>query len=283
MKLRRRLGRLSGSAGVLARRARRPAHQPRAVRRHAHRAAAHLAPRYLSGLNPEQRRAVEALDGPVLVLAGAGVGKTRVLTTRIAHLIASGRARPHEILAVTFTNKAAREMRERVGLLTGVPDGLPWLGTFHAVGAKLLRRHAELVGLRREQVDLRQGLMHVRRRKNGSPSTHPLRGPEIRALRRLLYCGEYIESHALHMVMLHAPDFLGYPSAIELARDHRAVAAMHAGRAGLDELGEQEILGNGHVLGAFQRRPAARSGALGLGAAHPGFRSYRGFPCGALR
>jgi DNA helicase-2/ATP-dependent DNA helicase PcrA len=121
---------------------------PEAEARLSARAAAHLAPRYLAGLNPEQRRAVEALDGPVLVLAGAGVGKTRVLTTRIAHLIASGRARPHEILAVTFTNKAAREMRERVGLLTGVPDGLPWLGTFHSVGAKLLRRHAELVGLK---------------------------------------------------------------------------------------------------------------------------------------
>jgi DNA helicase-2/ATP-dependent DNA helicase PcrA len=112
------------------------------------RAAAGLAPRYFTGLNEEQRRAVEALDGPVLVLAGAGVGKTRVLTTRIAHIIGSGRARPHEILAVTFTNKAAREMRERVGLLTGVADGLPWLGTFHAVGAKVLRRHAELVGLK---------------------------------------------------------------------------------------------------------------------------------------
>src|SRR5664279_4339372 len=110
------------------------------------RASAHLSPRYLAGLNPEQRRAVEALDGPVLVLAGAGVGKTRVLTTRIAHIVSTGRARAHEILAVTFTNKAAREMRERVGLLTGVPDGLPWLGTFHSVGAKVLRRHAELVG-----------------------------------------------------------------------------------------------------------------------------------------
>ena len=106
------------------------------------------APRYLAGLNPEQRRAVEALDGPVLVLAGAGVGKTRVLTTRIAHLIASGRARPHEILAVTFTNKAAREMRERVEPLTGVAEGMPWLGTFHSIGAKILRRHAELVGLK---------------------------------------------------------------------------------------------------------------------------------------
>jgi DNA helicase-2/ATP-dependent DNA helicase PcrA len=103
---------------------------------------------YFDGLNAEQRRAVEALDGPVLVLAGAGVGKTRVLTTRIAHLIASGRARGHEILAVTFTNKAASELRERVGMLIGAFDGLPWMGTFHSIGAKILRRHAELVGLK---------------------------------------------------------------------------------------------------------------------------------------
>ncbi len=112
------------------------------------RAAAHLSPRYLTGLNEEQRRAVEAIDGPVLVLAGAGVGKTRVLTTRIAHTIATGRARAHEILAVTFTNKAAREMRERVGALTGVVEGMPWMGTFHSIGAKVLRRDAELVGLK---------------------------------------------------------------------------------------------------------------------------------------
>src|ERR1700722_3762974 len=105
-------------------------------------------PRYFDALNAEQRRAVEALDGPVLVLAGAGVGKTRVLTTRIAHLIATGRARAHEVLAVTFTNKAAREMRERIGALTGVHDGMPWMGTFHSIGAKILRRHAELVGLK---------------------------------------------------------------------------------------------------------------------------------------
>ena len=84
----------------------------------------------------------------MLVLAGAGVGKTRVLTTRIAYLIASGRARPDQILAVTFTNKAAREMRERVGLFTGAAQALPWLGTFHSISAKILRRHAELVGLR---------------------------------------------------------------------------------------------------------------------------------------
>src|SRR5271170_225659 len=111
------------------------------------RARAGVAPRYLEGLNEQQRQAVEILDGPVLVLAGAGVGKTRVLTARIAHLIASGRARPYEILAVTFTNRAAREMRERIAELTGVVEGMPWMGTFHSIGAKILRRHAELVGL----------------------------------------------------------------------------------------------------------------------------------------
>ena len=106
-------------------------------------------PPYLSGLNPEQRAAVEALDGPVLVLAGAGTGKTRVLTTRIAHILASGRARGSQILAVTFTNKAAREMKDRVGRLTGGGvEGMPWLGTFHSIGARILRRHAELVGLK---------------------------------------------------------------------------------------------------------------------------------------
>lgn len=103
---------------------------------------------WLEGLNPEQRLAVETLDGPVLMLAGAGTGKTRALTARIAHLLTSGAARPNEILAVTFTNKAAREMRDRVGRLMGATvEGLPWLGTFHAIGVKLLRRHAELVGL----------------------------------------------------------------------------------------------------------------------------------------
>jgi DNA helicase-2/ATP-dependent DNA helicase PcrA len=104
---------------------------------------------YLQGLNPEQRRAVETIDGPLLVLAGAGTGKTRVLTTRIAHIIATGKAFPSQILAVTFTNKAAREMKERVTRLVGdVAEGMPWLGTFHSISAKILRRHAELVGLR---------------------------------------------------------------------------------------------------------------------------------------
>src|SRR6201990_2366964 len=104
---------------------------------------------YLNGLNLEQREAVETLDGPVLVLAGAGTGKTRVLTTRIAHILATGRARPSEILSVTFTNKAAREMKERVGKMVGqVVEGMPWLGTFHSIGVKILRRHAELVGLK---------------------------------------------------------------------------------------------------------------------------------------
>ncbi len=104
---------------------------------------------YLQGLNPEQREAVEATDGPILVLAGAGTGKTRVLTTRIAHLIATGKAFPSQILSVTFTNKAAREMKERVTRLVGdVAEGMPWLGTFHSISAKILRRHAELVGLK---------------------------------------------------------------------------------------------------------------------------------------
>ncbi len=106
-------------------------------------------PDYLSGLNPEQREAVETTEGPVLVLAGAGTGKTRVLTTRIAHILATGRAFPSQILAVTFTNKAAREMKERIGMLVGgAVEGMPWLGTFHSIGVKILRRHAELVGLK---------------------------------------------------------------------------------------------------------------------------------------
>ena len=104
---------------------------------------------YLAGLNPEQRLAVETLEGPVLVLAGAGTGKTQVLTTRIAHILSLGRARPSEILAVTFTNKAAREMKARISAMVGeVVEGMPWLGTFHATGVKILRRHAELVGLK---------------------------------------------------------------------------------------------------------------------------------------
>ena len=113
------------------------------------RAAVTAAAPYLDGLNPEQREAVEATDGPILVLAGAGTGKTRVLTTRIAHLIATGKAFPSQILSVTFTNKAAREMKERVNRLVGnVAEGMPWLGTFHSISAKILRRHAELVGLK---------------------------------------------------------------------------------------------------------------------------------------
>jgi DNA helicase-2/ATP-dependent DNA helicase PcrA len=110
-------------------------------------AGASHAHAYLDGLNAEQRAAVEALDGPVLVLAGAGTGKTRVLTTRLAHLVDTGRARPWQILAVTFTNKAAREMRERVGRLIGAEESGLWFGTFHSLCARILRRHAELVGL----------------------------------------------------------------------------------------------------------------------------------------
>jgi ATP-dependent DNA helicase UvrD/PcrA len=104
---------------------------------------------YLQGLNPEQRLAVETIDGALLVLAGAGTGKTRVLTTRLAHILATGNAWPGQILCVTFTNKAAREMKDRIGLLIGgVVEGMTWLGTFHAIGVKILRRHAELAGLR---------------------------------------------------------------------------------------------------------------------------------------
>lgn len=104
---------------------------------------------YLDGLNPAQREAVETLDGPVLMLAGAGTGKTKALTTRIVHLMNASKARPNEILAVTFTNKAAREMKNRVGGMLGQSiEGMPWLGTFHSICVKLLRRHAELVGLK---------------------------------------------------------------------------------------------------------------------------------------
>ena len=110
--------------------------------------AARPAP-YIDGLNPAQREAVEALDGPVLMLAGAGTGKTRALTARIAHLLARGQARTNEILAVTFTNKAAREMKSRVARFMGeAVEGMPWMGTFHSISVKILRRHAELVGLK---------------------------------------------------------------------------------------------------------------------------------------
>ncbi|MDX8497592.1 UvrD-helicase domain-containing protein [Mesorhizobium sp. VK4C] len=121
-----------------------------AARAMAARSAQTRAADYLNGLNPEQRLAVETTEGPVLVLAGAGTGKTRVLTTRIAHILATGRAYPSQILAVTFTNKAAREMKQRIGILIGEEnvEGMPWLGTFHSIGVKLLRRHAELAGLK---------------------------------------------------------------------------------------------------------------------------------------
>src|SRR5450631_3300878 len=125
-----------------------PDHQP-AAGGIAARARASATPQYLAGLNPEQREAVETLDGPVLVLAGAGTGKTRVLTCRIAHILSTGRARPNEILSVTFTNKAAREMKLRLGQMLGqAVEGMPWLGTFHSIGGRILRTHAELVQLK---------------------------------------------------------------------------------------------------------------------------------------
>jgi DNA helicase-2/ATP-dependent DNA helicase PcrA len=125
-----------------------PDHQPLAGGIAA-RARAAASPAYLSRLNPEQREAVETLDGPVLVLAGAGTGKTRVLTCRIAHILSQGRARPGEILSVTFTNKAAREMKLRLGQMLGQAiEGMPWLGTFHSIGGRILRTHAEMVQLK---------------------------------------------------------------------------------------------------------------------------------------
>ena len=133
----------SNSQAKLADEGQRPSISARAV------AASRGAPAYLEGLNPEQREAVETTEGPLLVLAGAGTGKTRVLTTRIAHILATAKAYPSQILAVTFTNKAAREMRERIGgLIGGTLEGMSWLGTFHSIGVKILRRHAELVGLK---------------------------------------------------------------------------------------------------------------------------------------
>jgi DNA helicase II / ATP-dependent DNA helicase PcrA len=125
-----------------------PDHQPLAGGIAA-RARAAASPAYLSGLNPEQREAVETLDGPVLVLAGAGTGKTRVLTCRIAHILSTGRAWPGEILSVTFTNKAAREMKMRLGQMLGqAVEGMPWLGTFHSIAGRILRTHAEMVQLK---------------------------------------------------------------------------------------------------------------------------------------
>ncbi len=125
---------------------------------------------YLAGLNEEQRRAVEATEGPVLVLAGAGTGKTRVLITRLAHILMGRKAGPQQVIAVTFTNKAAREMKDRVAALVGGPVEGWWLGTFHALGARLLRYHAELVGLKPnftildadDQLRLIKQLMEVR-------------------------------------------------------------------------------------------------------------------------
>jgi DNA helicase-2/ATP-dependent DNA helicase PcrA len=104
---------------------------------------------YLADLNPAQREAVLTSDGPVLMLAGAGTGKTKALMARIAHLIATGSAQAHQILAVTFTNKAAREMKNRLAAPPfNLPEPLRWMGTFHSISVKILRRHAELVGLK---------------------------------------------------------------------------------------------------------------------------------------
>src|ERR1700704_3647243 len=107
---------------------------------------------FLDALNPEQRAAVLHIKGPLLILAGAGSGKTRVITSRIAYLVSDGHARPEEILAVTFTNKAAEEMRERVAALLGSDCSRMWVSTFHSLCARLLRREAPAIGLSRDFV-----------------------------------------------------------------------------------------------------------------------------------
>ena len=118
----------------------------------------------MHGLNPPQREAVLTTEGPVLMLAGAGTGKTRALTSRLAHIIFTQRAWPSEILAVTFTNKAAREMRERMRAMIGDSvEGLSFLGTFHSIGARMLRRHAGLAGLEAQ-------LHHPRYRRSAAPA-----------------------------------------------------------------------------------------------------------------
>src|ERR1041385_740583 len=107
---------------------------------------------FLETLNPEQREAVRRIRGPLLILAGAGSGKTRVITSRIAYLVANGHAKPNEVLAVTFTNKAAEEMRARVEALLGTDISGMWVSTFHALCARLLRREAPAIGLSRDFV-----------------------------------------------------------------------------------------------------------------------------------
>src|SRR6188768_4300938 len=107
---------------------------------------------FLDTLNPEQREAVLHVSGPLLILAGAGSGKTRVITSRVAYLVGDGHARPHEVLAVTFTNKAAEEMRTRVEALLGEDCSRMWVSTFHSLCARLLRREAPAIGLSRDFV-----------------------------------------------------------------------------------------------------------------------------------
>src|ERR687892_1933235 len=107
---------------------------------------------FLNTLNPEQREAVLQINGPLLILAGAGSGKTRVITSRAAYLVGDGHAEAHEVLAVTFTNKAAEEMRTRVETLLGADCSRMWVSTFHALCARLLRREAPAIGLSRDFV-----------------------------------------------------------------------------------------------------------------------------------
>ena len=108
-----------------------------------------ITPKYLNDLNDQQIDAVKTIYGPLLVLAGAGTGKTKALTSRIAHIINKNYAFPNQILAVTFTNKAAKEMKNRISLYVGnVVEGMPWIGTFHSLSVKILRKYSEFCGLK---------------------------------------------------------------------------------------------------------------------------------------
>ena len=127
---------------------------------------------FLESLNPEQREAVLHINGPLLILAGAGSGKTRVITSRIAYLVGDGHAKPHEVLAVTFTNKAAEEMRARVEALLGADCSRMWVSTFHALCARLLRREAPAIGLSRDFVIYDSSDQLTRRQAGAEGAAH---------------------------------------------------------------------------------------------------------------
>ncbi len=185
---------------------------------------------YLVGLNPAQREAVEHFQGPLLVLAGAGSGKTRVLTVRIGHLIRHHGVAPHRILAVTFTNKAAQEMRERVRNLLGEEPRGMWLGTFHALGARMLRRHAPLLGWPPTFTiyDEEQSLRVMKRAQEeagvDSKRWNPklLRAQVSAAKNRLVSVQEFVETHGESLDLLARITARVYPLYQEALRSRHA-------------------------------------------------------------